>query len=333
MLKRIELHNHSMESDGRMSVEELASWLISNGISAFSLTDHNTVSGFPLLQEYWEKNPVFEYLTGYELTSWYGHILCQNIREYLPWDDLDLEDGDLFLDRVHAQKGLVGMAHPKSFPHPVSNGLNFEVHIQDWTKVDFIEIINNSHPAFPDNAKGILYWEEALLQGFGSGVRIAPVSGMDLHAPVDMRCYYRTWMDLDCPEPEKAPLSAQLEYAVKKNRTVVSNGPLLLCRREGDFLSLHIDLKTDERVRDLPAETPFLLSLRSPSVSFLRRLQGNLRLSLSACGIQKDEPVVLKLYRETGFSNPVSRKNPLPENILPDCIRADVPPENPHSIR
>ena len=31
MLKRIELHNHSLESDGRMSVDELASWLISNG--------------------------------------------------------------------------------------------------------------------------------------------------------------------------------------------------------------------------------------------------------------------------------------------------------------
>ena len=222
MLKRIELHNHSLESDGRMSVDELASWLISNGISAFSLTDHNTVSGFPLLREYWEKNPVFEYLTGYELTSWYGHILCQNIREYIPWDDLDRENGDLFLDRVHAQGGLVGMAHPKSFPHPVSNGLNFEFFIHDWTKVDFIEIINNSHPAYPDNAEGIRYWEESLLQCSGAG--IAPVSGMDLHAPVDMSRYYRTWMELDC-QLETAPLSEQLTYAVKKNRTIVSNGP------------------------------------------------------------------------------------------------------------
>ena len=314
MLKRIELHNHSLESDGRMSVKELAAWLISNGISAFSLTDHNTVSGFPLLREYWEKNPVFEYLTGYELTSWYGHILCQNIREYIPWDDLNRENGDLFLDRVHAQGGLAGMAHPKSFPHPVSNGLNFEFTIHDWTKVDFIEIINNSHPAYPDNAEGIRYWEEALLQGSGAG--IAPVSGMDLHAPVDMSRYYRTWMELDC-QLETAPLSEQLTYAVKKNRTIVSNGPVLLCERDGDSLSLHIDLKTDERVRDLPADTPFLLSLRSPSASFCRRLQGRARLSLSACGIQAEEPVVLKLY--PGNALPV-------ENALPLCIRASVLP-------
>lgn len=314
MLKRIELHNHSLESDGRMSVKELAAWLISNGISAFSLTDHNTVSGFPLLREYWEKNPVFEYLTGYELTSWYGHILCQNIREYIPWDDLNRENGDLFLDRVHAQGGLAGMAHPKSFPHPVSNGLNFEFTIHDWTKVDFIEIINNSHPAYPDNAEGIRYWEEALLQGSGAG--IAPVSGMDLHAPVDMSRYYRTWMELDC-QLETAPLSEQLTYAVKKNRTIVSNGPVLLCERDGDSLSLHIDLKTDDRVRDLPTDTPFLLSLRSPSASFCRRLQGRARLSLSACGIQAEEPVVLKLY--PGNALPV-------ENALPLCIRASVLP-------
>ena len=321
MLKRIELHNHSLESDGRMSVDELASWLISNGISAFSLTDHNTVSGFPLLREYWEKNPVFEYLTGYELTSWYGHILCQNIREYIPWDDLDRENGDLFLDRVHAQGGLSGMAHPKSFPHPVSNGLNFEFCIHDWTKVDFIEIINNSHPAYPDNAEGIRYWEEALLQGSGAG--IAPVSGMDLHAPVDMSRYYRTWMELDC-QLETAPLSEQLAYAVKKNRTIVSNSPVLLCERDGDSLSLHIDLKTDERVRDLPADTPFLLSLRSPSASFCRRLQGRARLSLSSCGIRTEEPIVLKLYPE----------NTLPvENALPVCIRASVLPGKSQSIR
>ena len=51
MLKRIELHNHSLESDGRMSVSELVSWLVSNRITAFSLTDHNTVSGLPVLKK------------------------------------------------------------------------------------------------------------------------------------------------------------------------------------------------------------------------------------------------------------------------------------------
>ncbi|HJC24741.1 MAG TPA: CehA/McbA family metallohydrolase [Candidatus Eisenbergiella merdavium] len=323
MLKRIELHNHSLESDGCMSVEALASWLISNRITAFSLTDHNTVSGFPLLHKYWKENPMFEYLTGFELTSWYGHILCQNVKEYLPWDDLDAENGDLFLDRVHAQGGLVGIAHPKSFPHPVSNGLRFEYAVHDWTRVDFIEIINNSHPAFPDNAESIRYWEDRLLHGFSDGISIAPVSGMDLHAPVDMSRYYRTWLELDDHDLREAPLSEQLETAIKKNRTIVSNGPVLLYKRDGDFLSLQVDLTADERVSGLPADTPFLLSLRSPSAFFLRRLQGSAVLSLSACGIKREEPVVLRLYPEQNSLS--TRKLLPPKDILPSCIRASLP--------
>ena len=52
MWKRIELHNHTMESDGSMTVKELAAFMEAQGIPCFSLTDHNTVSGFPDLLLY-----------------------------------------------------------------------------------------------------------------------------------------------------------------------------------------------------------------------------------------------------------------------------------------
>ena len=52
MWKRIELHNHTMESDGSMTVKELAAFMEAQGIPWFSLTDHNTVSGFPDLLLY-----------------------------------------------------------------------------------------------------------------------------------------------------------------------------------------------------------------------------------------------------------------------------------------
>ena len=317
MLKRIELHNHSLESDGRMSVPELVSWLVSSRITAFSLTDHNTVSGLPVLEKLREEDPVFEYLNGYELTSWYGHILCQNVSGYIPWDDCDRENGDALFDRVHAQGGLAGIAHPVSFPHPLSNGLRFEFLIHDWSKVDFIEIINNSHPAFPDNGKGIRYWEDRFLKGYTQGVCPAPVSGMDLHAPTDMSRTHTTWMELD-DSLLSAPLHVQLDAAVKQNRTIVSNGPVLLYERKGDLLSLQTDLKTDERIQGMPEETPFLLSLRSPSASYFRRLQGHADLSLSACGIGSSEPIVLKLY--PGYARPEET-----ERLLPSCIRACLP--------
>ena len=42
MWKRIELHNHTMESDGSMTVKELAAFMEAQGIPWFSLKDHNT---------------------------------------------------------------------------------------------------------------------------------------------------------------------------------------------------------------------------------------------------------------------------------------------------
>lgn len=40
MWKRIELHNHTVESDGSMTVTELVRFLTSKHIRSFSLTDH-----------------------------------------------------------------------------------------------------------------------------------------------------------------------------------------------------------------------------------------------------------------------------------------------------
>ena len=54
MWKRIELHNHTVESDGSMTVTELVRFLTSKHIRSFSLTDHNTISGWRQLPEYRE---------------------------------------------------------------------------------------------------------------------------------------------------------------------------------------------------------------------------------------------------------------------------------------
>ena len=92
MWKRIELHNHTMESDGSMTVKELAAFMEAQGIPWFSLTDHNTVSGFPDLPAACKNR--LQYVCGYELTSYYGHLLCQNVTSYIPWDDIDRDNAD-----------------------------------------------------------------------------------------------------------------------------------------------------------------------------------------------------------------------------------------------
>ena len=74
---RIELHNHTIESDGTMTPTELSEFMAAQEIPCFSLTDHNTISGLSQLPA--ACGDQIRYIFGYELTSYYGHMLCQNV--------------------------------------------------------------------------------------------------------------------------------------------------------------------------------------------------------------------------------------------------------------
>lgn len=226
MWRRIELHNHSVESDGILSVEELTAYLESQGIRAFSLTDHNTVSGWRALPAACSERGM-EFVRGCEITSYYGHLLCQNIPAYVPWDDIDEDNADLLLRRVRELGGLAGPAHPFAVPAPFSNGMHWSMKIHDYRFVDFIEVINNAHPMLPDNKNAILWWADKIFAGFS----ITPVSGMDLHRPRPMDGVYTTYIEV-AEESRRLPLSDQLARAVRACRTCVTKGPVIDWKRK-----------------------------------------------------------------------------------------------------
>ena len=235
MWKRIELHNHTIESDGSMTPSELASFMKTQGISYFSLTDHNTISGFPRLPKTFGK-PV-PYVCGYELTSYYGHLLCQNVSSYIPWDDIDRDNADLLFQRVHEAGGLAGPAHPFSLPSPFSNGMRWDMTIHDPDLIDFIEIVNNAHPMIPDNSQAIQWWIRLACSGFS----VAPVSGLDLHHPMDLSGSFSTFIEADNDSEDKSQNVAQLlTQAIRRCRTCVTRGPVLHWMLSGDHLTLSL---------------------------------------------------------------------------------------------
>ena len=79
---RLELHNHTTESDASITCSELLDYMAQDHVDAFALTDHNTISGHPkmeaLLRDY--PSPI-QCIYGMEYTTYYGHILCLNLRE------------------------------------------------------------------------------------------------------------------------------------------------------------------------------------------------------------------------------------------------------------
>ncbi len=233
MFKKIELHNHTVESDGNLTAKELVDFFLNENIHSFSLTDHNTISGFSVLDEYLKEKPEFEYVKGYELTSYHGHILCHNITKYVAWDDIELSNCDKLLDRVHEDGGVVGLAHPKHFSQPIANGTGFVMEINDYNKIDFIEIINFGTPDFPCNIQAIKMWEDLVFKGY----KIAPTAGLDLHAKKDISMAHTTYMELPDDFKDKS-LSEQLDYAIKNQKTLVSRGILLHSKIEGDRVNI-----------------------------------------------------------------------------------------------
>ena len=75
----IDLHLHSNYSDGKMSIEELASKIKENKLEYCALTDHNTVAGVASLKKYLENYKV-TVIPGVELTALFEeneiHILA-----------------------------------------------------------------------------------------------------------------------------------------------------------------------------------------------------------------------------------------------------------------
>ena len=286
MYKKIELHNHSVESDGNMTVENLVSYLAEYGIENFSLTDHNTISGIRKLQNLKESGIIRDYISGYELTSYYGHLLCQNVTQYIPWDDIDKNNGDKLLKRVHEAGGLAGIAHPFSVGAPISNGMRWTMKIHDYSLIDFVEVINNAHPMQPDNRKAIAWWESLIF----SGCRICAVSGMDLHRPCNMNEYFTTYIHV-AEEDESLPLSSQLETAVQNCSTWVTKGPIIessFCRK---VLTANIHMPGSKTADN------YLLHVRTKQASLILPIKDRVTADLSPILSGGEFAVTLKLYQ------------------------------------
>lgn len=87
MYKRLELHNHTNESDAVFTCKELTDFMVADQVDAFALTDHNTISGHCKIKNYLKEHPQpIDFIPGMEYTTYYGHILCLNLTEYVPWE-------------------------------------------------------------------------------------------------------------------------------------------------------------------------------------------------------------------------------------------------------
>lgn len=229
MFRRIELHNHTVESDGKMTPEELAWFAVRRGFGAMALTDHNTTSGIAKLRAAVRReNLPLDLVPGTELTTYYGHILCLGVTAPVPWEDIDPSCADILFRRAHELGGCVGVAHAFALPRPISNGCAWAMRIRDISQLDFIEIVNEGSRRDDPRMQAFGWWKSLVL----AGARVAATSGLDLHADRDITGCFTTWFEAD----GAGSVTEQLKRAIAGRRTAVTRGPLLLAERDGEFI-------------------------------------------------------------------------------------------------
>lgn len=284
MFKRLELHNHTTESDAVFTCRELAEFMAADQVDAFALTDHNTISGHRKIKKILEETSLpVSCIYGMEYTTYYGHILCLNLTKYVPWENINRHKPELLFLAAREKGALTGIAHPYSFGWPFAQGCRFEMTMTDYSCCDFIEIFNNLEPLHEVNEKGLLLWEALILDGHA----LAATCGMDLHGNSSLHGHYSTYIQ----GKQGGDIAEELELAIRSQQTWVCKGPMLLTEIGSGELSFTLHQTGKPGYHALPDEN-YRITLRSRTGTKICRL--NDRIPLSDFG--SDDRIIPKLF-------------------------------------
>jgi hypothetical protein len=254
MFKRYELHNHTTESDALISCEALVNRMVEDGVDCFAITDHNTISGQPIIRRLLaERGLSLQCAYGMEYTTYFGHIVCPVLETYVPWDSINRHKPELLFEACKRAGGITGIAHPFAYGEPFAQGCRFEMDIHDFTNVDYIEVMNAPEPLLTVNMPALRWWEELVL----SGVRVSACAGMDMHRRKDrFAMKFATYAEGE----EGGDCVAELRAALSEQRVWISKGMLVDWHREGK--SIRFALYDAKKPGFMPAET-YILTLKS----------------------------------------------------------------------
>lgn len=207
-----DLHTHTVHSDGRMTVPELARFAAGQGLEFLAVTDHNTISHHAELPAAASAHGIV-LLPGQEVTIETGHA---NALGDIGWIDFR-EPPDAWLEATEQAGGLLSVNHPigghVSWAAPMKRRPPL-LEVWHWSWLD-------THWTTP--LGWWMAWDPAAI----------PVGGSDWHRPGNdaLPGTPTTWVEAEADEPD-AVLAA-----LRAGRTAVSarrDGAVLL--RVGDEL-------------------------------------------------------------------------------------------------
>ena len=299
--KRLELHNHTVESDGSLTCQELTEYLAADHVDAFAITDHNTTSGQKKIEQLLEeKHYPISLIRGMEYTTYFGHILCLNLAKYVPWNSIDQHRPELLFEAAREKGALVGIAHPFSYGDPFARGCRFEMTVSDYSKVDFIEIFNNPEPLHEVNERGTNLWMSLIFSGY----QITATSGMDLHNRAKLAGCYATYIE----GKSGGNIASELDTAIHTHRTWVSKGALLLTEVLPETNELLLTF-TDAHKTGFAVPKTAQAVLKGKDKTFTTSVSLDKPVRVSLNQLSGTDPIIPLLYEAPGINGAATVSN------------------------
>lgn len=299
--KRLELHNHTVESDGSLTCQELTEYLAADHVDAFAITDHNTTSGQQKIEQLLEeKHYPISLIRGMEYTTYFGHILCLNLSKYVPWNSIDQHRPERLFEAAREKGALVGIAHPFSYGDPFARGCRFEMTISDYSKVDFIEIFNNPEPLHEVNERGTNLWMSLIFSGY----QITATSGMDLHNRAKLAGCYATYIE----GKNGGNIASELDTAIHTHRTWVSKGALLLTEVLPETNELLLTF-TDAHKTGFAVPKTAQVVLKGKDKTFTTSVSLDKPVRVSLNQLSGTDPIIPLLYKAPGINGAATVSN------------------------
>ena len=309
--KRLELHNHTVESDGSLTCQELTEYLAADHVDAFAITDHNTTSGQKKIEQLLEeKHYPISLIRGMEYTTYFGHILCLNLAKYVPWNSIDQHRPELLFEAAREKGALVGIAHPFSYGDPFARGCRFEMTISDYSKVDFIEIFNNPEPLHEVNERGTNLWMSLIFSGY----QITATSGMDLHNRAKLAGCYATYIE----GKNGGNIASELDTAIHTHRTWVSKGALLLTEVLPETNELLLTF-TDAHKTGFAVPKTAQVVLKGKDKTFTTSVSLDKPVRVSLNQLSGTDPIIPLLYEAPGINGAATVSNSAHVAALTSC--------------
>lgn len=217
-----ELHTHTVHSDAKHTLYELAEGAKKLGIECIALTDHNTISGHMEIEGV-TKNTGVRIVKGMEWTTFFGHMLTMGIDRYDDWRDIGIHQVHKGSAKVHKNGGITGVAHPYRPGSPMCTGCYWQFEITDWNDMDYIEVWSGTSPSNKSfNIRAFDLWTGLL----NKGIKITGVSGRDWHSSGNISEFIAVtylYMDMD----DTRGLDNAAKKALIDGNTCVSIGPFM----------------------------------------------------------------------------------------------------------